>query len=67
MSSQSSTPEPAGKRGVTEETATLGKYAYSVIKAILFIAPLVAVLVIIVLAQLGPAIGNTFSYIVSSL
>ena len=67
MSDNPQNPEPADKRGVVEEATAIGKYTFSVLKALVFIAPLVAVLVIIVLALLGPAIGNVFSNIVSSL
>lgn len=67
MSEQSPNPEPADKDGLIEEAAAIGKYTVSVVKAILFIAPLVVVLVILMLALLGPAVGNTFSNIVSSL
>jgi len=59
--------EPVGEGSVIQRSAAIARYTFGVVKAILFIAPLVVVLVIIVLALLGPAIGNTFSNIVSSL
>jgi hypothetical protein len=39
----------------------------SILKAVLYCAPLVVVLVIVMLALLGPSVGNIFSNIVSAL
>ncbi len=42
-------------------------YTFSVLKVALYLAPVAVVTLIILLALLGPAVGNVFSNIVSSL
>ncbi len=60
-------PEPSERRPVAEQAADLARTTFSVMKSILFMLPLVAMLIIVALALMGPAVGNIFSNIVSSL
>lgn len=46
---------------------TLAKSIFSTIKTALMLSPLFVIVIIVVLAMLGPSIGNIFSNIVSAL
>jgi hypothetical protein len=61
------TPEPSEDRSAARQIIDICKYTWYVMKSILFIAPLALVLVVVTLALIGPAIGNVFSNITSSL
>ncbi len=60
-------PESSENRRMVDQAADLAKTTFGVIKSILFITPLVIVVIVVALALMGPAIGNIFSNVVTSL
>lgn len=63
---QNSKPAEEKTRHI-QQAAAIGKYTLSVMKSILFIAPLVLVLIVVGLSLLSHAVGNIFSNVVGSL
>ncbi len=59
--------EPSDDRRAAGQAADLVRTTFSVMKSILFIAPLFIVVIVVALALMGPAIGNVFSNVVNSL
>ncbi len=60
-------PESSNNRRAINQAADLAKTTFSLIKAIVFITPLVIVVIVVALALMGPAVGNIFSNVVNSL
>ncbi len=60
-------PEYPENRRVADQAADVARTTFSILKSIVFITPLILVVIIVTLALMGPAIGNVFSNIVSSL
>ncbi len=60
-------PEPSDDRSAVDQTVDIARTTFSVIKSIVFIVPLLVLVIVVALSLMGPAIGNVFSNIVSSL
>ncbi len=60
-------PVSADNRRVVDQAADVARTTFSILKTIVFITPLLLVVIIVALAMMGPAVGNIFSNVVSSL
>ncbi len=60
-------PEGPKNRRAIDQAVDVARTTFSLIKSVVFIMPLFILLIVVVLALSGPAIGNIFSNIVNSL